>query len=291
VSGIESPRIVALLRAALGTRGSRLAAAVLLAFVLTALGARYIAPHDPNAQPDIVLGKSLPPSAAHPLGTDQASRDVLSRVIWGAQVSLGVAAGSVLLAITLGASWGAVAGFAGGWADAVMMRVVDAVLSVPRLLLLIVLVASRPDEPLSVGGIILLLGLTGWPATSRIVRAEVRALREREFVLAARAIGVPAWRILLVHVMPGVVPQILVAATLAFATVIPLEAGLAFLGLGVPTPTPSWGNIIRDGAEHPEVTWWLVFFPGLAIVCTVLAVNAIGDRLREAADPRQLPLQ
>jgi peptide/nickel transport system permease protein len=290
VTDTAAPRALALLRAALRTRGSKAAAAVLLLFVLIAVFARYIAPFDPTLTPEIIGGTNLPPSAAHLFGTDPFSRDVLSRVIWGAQISLSVAAGSVLLAVTLGAAWGAVAGFAGGWLDSLLMRVVDTVLSVPRLLLLIVLVASR-SESLSVGGIILLLGLTGWPATSRIVRAEVRALRGREFVLAARAIGVPAWRILLVHVMPGVVPQILVAATLAFATVIPLEAGLAFLGLGVPIPTPSWGNIIRDGAEHPEVTWWLVFFPGLAIVCTVLAVNAIGDRLREAADPRQLPLR
>jgi peptide/nickel transport system permease protein len=288
VTNAEAPRALALLREVLRTRGSKAAAAVLLLFVLVAVFARYIAPFDPTSTPEIIGGTNLPPSTAHLFGTDPYSRDVLSRVIWGAQLSLAVAAGSVLLAVTLGAAWGAVAGFAGGWLDAVLMRVVDAVLSVPRLLLLIVLVASR-SEPLSVGSIILLLGLTGWPGTSRIVRAEVRSLRQREFVLAARAIGVPPWRILLSHVMPGVVPQVLVAATLAFATVIPLEAGLSFLGLGVPPPTPSWGNIIFDGADHPADTWWLVFFPGLAIVCTVLAVNAIGDRLREAADPRQLP--
>jgi peptide/nickel transport system permease protein len=163
---------------------------------------------------------------------------------------------------------------------------VDAVLSVPRVLLLIALVAST--GPLSVGGIILLLGLTGWPLTSRLVRGEVRALRQREFVLAARATGVPEWRILVFHVLPGVVPQLLVAATLAFATVIPLEAGLSFLGLGVPPPAPSWGSIINDGAGRPIDTWWLVVFPGLAIVCVVLAVNTVGEKLRETVDPRQL---
>ena len=123
------------------------------------------------------------------------------------------------------------------------------------------------------------------------MRAEVRALRERDFVLAARATGVPEWRILLSHVMPGVAPQILVAATLAFASVIPVEAGLSFLGLGVPSPTPSWGNIIYDGADRPADRWWLVLFPGLAIVGTVLAVNALGERLRRAADPRELALR
>jgi peptide/nickel transport system permease protein len=289
MSAATSPRADALARRTFLSAGSRVAAIVLACFVLAALAAPVLAPYDPVAQPNAVTEKDLPPSSAHPFGTDKFSRDVLSRVIYGARVSLGVAVASVLIAVTLGAAWGAVAGFAGGWLDVVFMRVVDAVLSVPRLLLLIVLVAST--GPLTVGGIILLLGLTGWPGTSRIVRAEVRALREREYVLAARAVGVPPWRVLLAHVMPGVVPQMLVAATVAFATVIPLEAGLSFLGLGVRSPTSSWGNIILDGADRPLDTWWVVFFPGLAIVCTVLAVNAIGDRLRESVDPRQLPLR
>lgn len=265
---------------------TRAAVAVLALFAVCAIAAPAIAPHDPIAQPDPVTQKDLPPSLAHPFGTDPFSRDVLSRVIYGARVSLGVATASVLLAVTLGAAWGAVAGFAGGALDAILMRGVDAVLSVPRVLLLIALVAST--GPLSVGGIILLLGLTGWPLTSRLVRGEVRALRQREFVLAARATGVPEWRILVFHVLPGVVPQLLVAATLAFATVIPLEAGLSFLGLGVPPPAPSWGSIINDGAGRPIDTWWLVVFPGLAIVCVVLAVNTVGEKLRETVDPRQL---
>ena len=154
--------------------------------------------------------------------------------------------------------------------------------------LLMGLVAST--GPLSVRGIILMLGITGWPGTSRIVRAEVRSLREREFVHAARALGVPQWRVLLRHVMPGVVPQLLVAATLAFATVIPLEAGLSWLGFGVRPPEASWGNILNDGADRLDA-WWVLFFPGIAIVCTVLAVNTIGDRLREAVDPRQALLR
>ena len=287
MSAAHGSRAATLLRATLRSTGARVALGVLALFVLCAVAAPAVAPYDPRVQPNTETEKNLAPSAAHPFGTDPYSRDVLSRVVYGARVSLGVAAASVLLAVTLGTAWGAVAGFAGGWVDAACMRVVDAVLSVPRLLLLIVLVASTGT--LSVGGIILLLGLTGWPATSRIVRGEVRALREREFVLAARATGVSEWRILAAHVLPGVVPQMLVAATLAFATVIPLEAGLSFLGFGVQPPTPSWGNIIFDGAERPLDAWWLVLFPGLAIVCTVLAVNAIGDRLREGVDPRQLP--
>jgi peptide/nickel transport system permease protein len=199
-----------------------------------------------------------------------------------------VAAGAVLLALTLGAAVGAVAGYAGGWTDVVCMRLVDAALSVPRVLLLLVIVAST--GPLSVGGIILLLGLTSWPATSRLLRAEVRLLKARDYVLASRASGTPDWRVFVNHVLPGLVPQLLVAGTLALTTVISLEAGLSFLGLGVQPPTASWGGIIGDAAERPGETWWIVLFPGLAIVCTVLAVNTIGERLRERLDPRERQL-
>ena len=186
--------------------------------------------------------------------------------------------------VVIGTTVGALAGFAGGWVDAVCMRMVDALLSVPRLLLLIVIVASTGQLP--VAGLILLLGFTSWPGMSRIVRGEVRALRVREFVLAARAGGVPERRILVSHVLPGVVPQVLVAATLALASVIPLEAGLSYLGFGVRLPTPSWGNIIREGSDTAVETWWMVLFPGLAIVATVLAVNTLGERMRDALDPR-----
>ena len=208
----------------------------------------------------------------------------MSRVIYGARVSLGVAVLAVLLALTLGAAVGALAGYAGGWTDVICMRFVDAMLSVPRVLLLIVLVAST--GPLTVGGIILLLGLTGWPMTSRLIRGEVRQLKERDYVLASRASGTAEWRVFALHVLPGIVPQLLVSGTLALASVIPLEAGLSFLGLGVQPPTASWGNIISDAAQHPADYWWVVLFPGLAIVCTVLAVNTIGERIRDRLDAR-----
>jgi peptide/nickel transport system permease protein len=265
--------------------GIRLAYGVVFIFAFAALAAPALAPYDPRMQPQSETQKNLAPSRAHPFGTDQYSRDVLSRVIYGARVSLGVAALSALLALTVGAAIGAAAGFAGGWTDTICMRLVDAMMSVPRVLLLLVLVAST--GPLHVSGIILLLGLTGWPGMSRLVRGEVRALREREFVAAARASGATTPAILRNHILPGVMPQLFVAGTLALATVISLEAGLSFLGLGVQPPTASWGNIISDAAENPGATWWVVFFPGLAIVSTVLAVNTIGERLRERADPRQ----
>jgi len=274
---------------------ARLSLALLALFVLTALVAPEAAPYSPNAQPNADTGKNQPPSRAHPFGTDLYSRDVLSRVMHGARVSLGVAAQLIgdglfrdqfLLQRIAGfvlVVFGALAGFAGGWVDAVCMRMVDALLSVPRLLLLIVIVASTGQLP--VAGLILLLGFTSWPGMSRIVRGEVRVLRVRDFVLSARASGVPERRILVSHVLPGVVPQVLVAATLALASVIPLEAGLSYLGFGVRLPTPSWGNIIREGSDSAVETWWMVLFPGLAIVATVLAVNTLGERMREALDP------
>jgi peptide/nickel transport system permease protein len=282
-------RLAAVAHRALRGVGARIALGVLLLFAFAAVAAKQVAPYDPDATPQSVTQKNLPPSTAHPFGTDRYSRDVLSRVIWGARVSLGVAAASVLLALTVGTAVGAVAGYAGGWADAVLMRFVDAMLSIPRVLMLIVIVASTGS--LSPSGLALVLGLSGWAGMSRVVRIEVRVLKEREYVLAARATGVPNWRTLTAHILPGVIPYVLVAATLSFATVIPLEAGLSYLGLGIHLPNASWGNIIQDGVDLGVTTWWTVFFPGLAIVATVLSVNTLGERLREAVDPRQLPAQ
>jgi peptide/nickel transport system permease protein len=267
----------------------KLAIGTLLIFVLVAFAAPKIAPYDPRATPQSETQKNMPPTSAHPFGTDQYSRDVLSRVMWGARVSLTVAASAVLLALTLGAAIGALAGYRGGSTDWILMRLVDAFLSVPRVLLLLVVVAST--GPLTPGEIAVLLGLTGWAGTSRLVRGEVRLIKERDYVMASRATGTAEWRVFATHVLPGVVPQLLVAGTLALATVIPLEAGLSFLGLGVQPPTASWGSIINDAAAHPGDSWWVVLFPGLAIVCTVLSVNTIGERLRERFDVRQRLLQ
>jgi peptide/nickel transport system permease protein len=265
----------------------RFAVAALIALVAIAAFAPLTAPYHPAEQPDAAMSKNLPPSLEHPFGTDGYSRDVLSRVIYGARTSLAVAGVSVLVALALGTAVGAVAGFAGGNVDRWLMRGVDAVLSVPRLLLLLVIAAAFGQ--LSLGGLVLVLGLTGWPAMSRIVRAQVREMAALDHVLAARALGVQPGRILARHVMPGVWPQVLVAATLAVASVIPLEAGLSFLGLGIPAPAPSWGNIMLEGYEQQLRSWWLVVFPGVAIVTTVLAVNVVGERLRESLDPRLRP--
>jgi peptide/nickel transport system permease protein len=267
---------------------ARVGILVLLVVVATALLAPLLAPFDPSAQLDIVRQQSRPPSLAHPLGTDTFSRDVLSRLIYGARISLAIAFVAVSLSMTVGILVGAIAGFFGGAIDAILMRLVDAALSVPRLLLLIAVVALWGD--VGVVALTLLLASTGWFAVSRLVRAETLAVRDRDFVVAARALGVSPWRILLRHVLPTAAQPGIVAAALAIGNVILLEAGLSYLGIGVRPPAPSWGSIIQDGAERVSDLWWLTLFPGIAILVTVFACNALGDALREALDPRQLPL-
>jgi peptide/nickel transport system permease protein len=251
-----------------------------------ALFARWLAPFDPNHQLDIIALASRAPSLAHPFGTDIYSRDVLSRLVHGARVSLSVACLAVLLSITVGTAYGAIAGYLGGRADAVMMRVIDALLSIPRILVLLAIFALWGR--VSLGALVLILGLTGWFATSRLVRAQVLALKTEEMVVAARALGARHRRILWRHILPGVTSTVVVAATLGIGNVIILEAGLSFLGVGVQAPTASWGNIISDGVSNVGGLWWMSLFPGLAIVLTVMAFNIIGDALRDALDPREI---
>jgi peptide/nickel transport system permease protein len=258
-----------------------------LIFVMAvALLAHWLAPFDPNRPIDIITHASLPPSAAHPFGTDMYSRDVLSRLLHGARISLSVACLAVLLSITVGTAYGAVAGYIGGRTDAAMMRVIDALLSIPRILVLLAIFALWGR--VSLGALVLILGLTGWFATSRLVRAQVLALKTEEMVVAARALGARNRRILWRHILPSVTSTIVVAATLGIGNVIILEAGLSFLGVGVQPPTASWGNIISDGAGNVAGLWWMSLFPGLAIVLTVMAFNIIGDALRDALDPREI---
>ena len=263
-----------------------LALGVLGFIVLTAVFARQIAPHDPRAQLDIARLQSQPPSLAYPLGTDTFSRDVLSRLIYGTRVSLAVSIIAVSIAVTFGTLLGAVAGYVGGALDAVLMRFVDAAFSMPTLLLLIVVIALWGE--ISVVALTLLIAGVSWFTVSRLVRAETLAVRDADFIVAARALGVPGWRILGVHILPNAIGPALVSAALAVGNVILLEAGLSFLGIGVRQPTASWGNIIEEGATRVSDLWWLTLFPGLAILVTVFACNALGDALRDALDPRQL---
>ncbi len=256
---------------------------VLSALYVLALVTPLIAPHDPVEQYDIVSERLVGSSGTFLLGTDQYARDVLSRLLYGARISLTIGFVAVGISVSIGTLLGAIAGYFGGWVDGLIMRFVDMVISFPRLILLITIIAIF--EP-SLFLVIAVLGLTLWPSTARIVRGEVLSLREREFVLAAQALGYSRWRILLRHLIPNALAPVIVAATLGIGHTIVLEAGLSFLGLGVQPPTPSWGTMVADGRNHLLDAWWLATFPGLAIVFTVLAFNLVGDGLRDALDPR-----
>lgn len=263
-----------------------LPAAALVVFVVIAAGAPWLSPDAPNAIPSEGVIASLPPSVAHPFGTDPSGRDVLSRVLHGTRISLGVALLSVAIATTVGALFGALSGWIGGRVDAALMRVLDVALSVPRVLVLLVVSALWGALPLS--GLVLLLGLTGWYDVARLVRGDVFALKDREFVVAARAVGTGEARVLWRHVLPHIWPTLAVTATLGIAHTIALEAGLSFLGLGVQPPQPSWGSILSDGSAMVSTRWWITLFPGIAIVSAVLTCNALGDALRETLAPRQV---
>lgn len=267
-------------------RQGRLAVAGLAILGACALLAPWLAPHDPSAQLDIVALKSQPPSSAHPFGTDPFSRDVLSRVLYGARVSLAVGVLAAAVSITIGTAYGLLAGYRGGRTDALMMRLVDAALSVPRVLLLLAVVALWGTLPFA--PFVLVLGLTQWFHVSRLVRAEALVLRNEEYVTSARALGAGEWRVLTRHLLPNVLSPVLAASTLLVAHVIMLEASLSFLGVGLRPPAASWGSVIQDGADDVAALWWVSIFPGLAIVFTVACLNALGDALREVMDARQL---
>jgi peptide/nickel transport system permease protein len=249
-----------------------------------ALLAPWLAPYDPAAQLDLVAGRFLGPSLAHPLGTDAFSRDILSRLLYGARLSLWIAGLAVAVAIALGTAVGLGAGLAGGWVDALLMRSVDVALAIPRVFLLIVILALW--EQGGVPALVLVLGLTGWFGTSRLVRAEVQSVGRRDFVLAARALGLSSGRIALRHVLPNVAGPIIVTATLGVGNTVLLEAALSFLGIGVRPPLPSWGNMIADGQAFLATSPWQAIGPGLAVVGTVVAFSVLGDAVRDAWDPR-----
>ncbi len=258
--------------------------AVLVLLATLALCAPLVAPVLPSTQLNITALQNRPPSWQYPLGTDLYSRDVWSRLVYGARVSLGVGTLGMLVAVSLGGMVGATAGYFRGWVDGVLMRFVDVGLSVPRIFL--VLAAIAVWERLGVGPLILLLGLTGWFATSRIVRAEVLTLRERPFTDAARSLGAGPWRVIARHIVPNAAAPLIVSAALGIGNMLLLETGLSFLGVGIQPPQPSWGNMIADGRDQLAVAPWISLFPGLAIALVVMALNAVGDALRDALDPR-----
>jgi len=247
--------------------------------VLLALGAAFadvLAPYAPNE----MLGDALaqPPSATHWFGTDPHARDVWSRMLFGARHSLGIAALAVAVALTLGTAVGATAALRPGVIDGLLSRITDAFLAIPRLLLLLLLVASV--ESIGPWALAIVLGGTGWMGTSRLVRGETLSLLATEHLRGARALGVPALRILWRHLLPALAPTLATAAAIAFAAVIPLEAGLAYLGIGLPVPEPSWGNIIGEARGNWLAQWWLILFPTLGITSTVLAANTLRESFR-----------
>ncbi|MGD1152003.1 MAG: oligopeptide ABC transporter permease [Syntrophales bacterium] len=253
---------------------------VILLFVVSIL-APVIAPYDPH---EINLKLVLaPPSASHLCGTDQLGRDVFSRMVWGSRISLKVGFVATGIAILIGAVLGAVAGYYGRWTDAVIMRFVDIMLCFPTFFLILAVIALL--EP-SIWNIMIIIGLTGWMGITRLVRADFTSLKERDFVLAARAIGASDLRIIFIHILPNAMASVLVAATLGVAGAILTESALSFLGIGVQPPTPSWGNILTAGKDNIDIAWWLSLYPGLAILITVLGYNLLGEGIRDSLDPR-----
>ncbi len=257
-------------------------ALILSVFVIVvAILAPLLAPYDPARQQ--TAQSLLSPGARHWLGTDQYGRDVLSRLIYGARVSLSVGIVSVVILITTGTALGAVAGYHGGMVDLAVMRTVDVVLSLPQFFLLLAIVALFGPSLLNT---MLVIGLTSWTGTARVVRAHFLTLRGQEYILAARAAGATSWRTIMRHLLPNTGPLIIVQATLSLSFAILVEASLSYLGLGAQPPTPSWGNMLNDGRSFMRTAWWLTVFPGLAVFATVLSFNLIGDHLREVLDPR-----
>ncbi|NED99237.1 ABC transporter permease [Phytoactinopolyspora halotolerans] len=255
--------------------------------VIAALLAPMLAPHDPQTQD--LLGRLAPPfwdadgSAAHLLGTDHLGRDVLSRLIYGSRVSLLVGVCAALLAGVLGATVGLVAGYYGGWADRILMRLADVQLAFPSILLALAVVAFLGN---GLWIVIIVLGITGWVAYARVVRSEVLSLKTREFVTEARAIGVGDRTIITRHLLRNVTAPIATIGTLQVASVIVAESALSFLGLGVPASVPTWGSMLADGQLYLGTSWWIAVFPGLALMLTSLSINITGDAIRDATDPK-----
>jgi peptide/nickel transport system permease protein len=258
---------------------------VLLLAVVAGL-APWLAPHDPTRQslPTRLAAPTLAGAdgKSHLLGTDHLGRDVLSRVVWGAQVSLLVGFSAVAVGGLLGGGLGLLAGFRGGWVDTVVMTLADAQLAFPFILLAIGIIAVLGP---SVPTLIVVIGVSGWVAYARVLRSQVLALRSREFVDAIRALGGSVARVVARHVLPNVVSSLVVLATLELARAIVLEATLSFLGLGVQPPTPSWGGMIHEGREYLDSAWWIAIFPGLVLMVTSLVVSRTGDWLRDLLDP------
>jgi peptide/nickel transport system permease protein len=247
-----------------------------LLLIAVAVFAPVLAPHDPLAQG--TGGLPLPPDHSHLLGTDSLGRDVLSRLLYGARLSLAVGLGGMVLAVGLGLLVGVLAGYFGGKTETILMRLTDVVMAFPAILLALALAAVLPNR--TVGALILVIGLINWASVARIVRSEALSLRERQYVEAARVLGASHARVLLRHVLPHLAPTVLVVSSLAAATTILLDAGLAFLGVGVPPPAPTWGSMLQDAQQFYSIAPWLAIWPGLAVLLTVGAFNLMAFDVR-----------
>jgi len=262
-------------------------AMIVLAFVLVSAFAPLLAPFDPNYQFNdglSAMGAPLPPGHPYLLGTDDLGRDLLSRLIYGARVSLIIGVVANGLAMVIGVAVGAIAAYAGGWIDMVLMRFTDTMMAFPVLLFAIALIAITSP---SLENIILVLAILYWTTTARVIHGMVLSLKEREFVEAARALGATGPRILWLYIMPHLLSVIIVYTTLGVATTVLVEASLSFVGIGVPLPTPTWGNMINEAQNYYHSDPWMMVFPGVAIMATVLGFNLLGDWLRDTLDPMQ----
>ncbi len=269
------------MKALLRNRLALFGALIVLGLILVATLAPIISPYDPS---EINVKNILAaPSPRHILGTDQLGRDLLSRMIYGSQVSLKIGFVATGIAILIGIILGAIAGYYGGRVDSIIMRFVDIMLCFPTFFLILAVVAILEPNILN---IMVVIGLTGWMGVTRLIRAEILSLKERDFIHAARAIGASDRRIIIRHLIPNAIPPVLVSATLGVAGAILTESALSFLGIGVQPPIPSWGNILTDGKAVIGLAWWLTLFPGLAILVTVLGYNLLGEGLRDMLEPR-----
>jgi peptide/nickel transport system permease protein len=280
-------------RAFLRNRIAILGLIIVLMVAFAAVTAPFISPYDPNEIH--ATDRLVPPGTSYLLGTDEFGRDIFSRLLYGATISIQIAIVAQSLSISIGVVAGLVSGWYGGWVDDLIMRFTDAIFALPGLVFLIVWVQVIDEEQLKFftvlgmdakkASIFLALGLIGWAGTARMMRSQVLTLKEREFVVAARAMGASTGRIMFLHILPNGIAPIIVLTTLGVAGVILSESGLSFLGLGVQIPNPSWGTMIDTGRNYTTRAWWYAVFPGLAIMITVLGFNFLGDGLRDALDP------
>jgi peptide/nickel transport system permease protein len=269
-------------------RANRLAVAalyVIAVLYLLAILAPVLAPYDPSAIENVLTTRYQPPSWDHLFGTDDFGRDLFSRALYGARVSLSVGFLAMVVAILFGTIYGAVGGYFGGVVDNVLMRLVDVIIAFPTFFLLLLLVGIFETN---IVFLVLILGLTSWTSTARLVRGEILSLKEREFVEGSRAIGLPGRLIIFRHLIPNALASVLVTAALMVGGMIGAEAGLSFLGIGIQPPTPSWGNMVSAGQDALLVAWWIAFFPGCLLATTILCFNLLADGLRDALDPKTL---